>query len=340
MEYVGIDLHHKYSDICWLSEGGEVKLRRRLPTTAASFRSLFRAREKVRVIVENSSESPWVARLLRSCGHDPIVVNTRRVRLIAESTLKNDAMDAEILARLGRLDLGLLRPVYQRSEAAQRLRTRLGVRNCLVKSRTAMINTVRGSLRSAGVRMPSCTPEGFVARFAGLEVPEDLCAALEPLVHSIGQLCERLCALDRELKEEASSDELLVRLQTVPGVGPLVSLAFLAWVDRPERFSASRQVGACLGLRPKMRDSGGRQRRGSITKEGDHEMRRLLVQAAHAAMNCRSDSTLKRWAQELAQRAGRKKAVIALARKLAVLMHRMWITGESFHPFTKADATT
>ena len=148
MEHVGIDVHQKYSEICWLTEEGEVKLRRRLPTTEASLRGFFGRLSAVQVVLESSCVTPWVSRLIGEMGHEVVVLNPRRVRLIAESTLKSDTIDAEILARLSRFDLKLLRPVYQRSEAAQELRTRLRVRSCLVKARTALINAVRGSLRS------------------------------------------------------------------------------------------------------------------------------------------------------------------------------------------------
>ncbi len=152
MEHVGIDVHQKYSEICWLSEEGEVKLRRRLPTTEASLRRFFGQMEPVRVVLESSCVTPWVSRLLAEMGHEVVVLNPRRVRLIAESTLKSDTIDAEILARLSRFDLKLLRPVYQRSEAAQELRTRLRVRGSLVKARTALINSVRGSKSSRSLR--------------------------------------------------------------------------------------------------------------------------------------------------------------------------------------------
>ena len=149
----------------------------------------------------------------------------------------------------------------------------------------------------------------------------------------IGRLSEQIDQLDQELRQMARSSELVQRLQTVPGVGPLVSLSYVAWMDQPDRFNDSRLVGACLGLRPRVRDSGNRQCRGRITREGDAEMRRLLVQAAHAAMHCQKDSKLKRWTEALAQRVGKKKAIVALARKIAVLLHRLWITGERFQPF-------
>lgn len=146
---------------------------------------------------------------------------------------------------------------------------------------------------------------------------------------AIGEVSERIEVLERQLVEASRSDELLERLQEVPGVGPLVSLAFLGWVDRADRFEKSRDVGACLGLRPSLRESGGDS--GEVrSREGDREMRWLLVQAPHAALAVRRDSALKRWGEALVARAGKKKAVVALARKLGVLMHRLWVTGDSY----------
>jgi len=168
----------------------------------------------------------------------------------------------------------------------------------------------------------------------GLETT--LSEAIDPLVTTIGELTDRINGLEKALVAESRSNELLVRLQTVPGVGPLVSLAYMGWVDSPDRFKRSRDVGACLGLRPSLRSSGGHEIRGRITREGDSEMRRLLVQAAHAALNCRKDSSLKRWGEGLVERLGKGKAVVALARKIAVLLHRLWVTGESFRAFPQA----
>jgi transposase len=156
------------------------------------------------------------------------------------------------------------------------------------------------------------------------------------LLVSICQLSQQIEELTRELRELARSDELVLRLQSVPGVGPVVGLAFVAWMDRPERFQDSRDVGACLGIRPKVRGSGGVIRHGNITREGDKEMRALLVQAAHAALHSSKDAALLRWAKNLVERIGKHKAVVALARKIAVLLHRLWVTGDSFRPFPQA----
>ncbi len=293
MEYLGIDVHSKYSEVCGVSEDGEVTVRRRVPTTETGLRRFFANRERSQVTLESGPVTPWVYRLLSELGHEVMVVNPRRVRLIAESTLKTDGIDAEILARLSRLDLGLLRPVYQRTGEAQELRTRLRVRTSLVKTRTSLINSVRGTLRAQGYRVPSCPAKSFVARYASMSVEAGLLGALEPLVTTIGELTDRIHHLEDDLISESRSNELVRRLQTVPGVGPLVSLAFVGWMDRPDRFEKSRDVGACLGLRPSLRSSGGHEVRGRITREGDSEMRRLLVQAAHAALNCRKESSLE-----------------------------------------------
>ena len=216
------------------------------------------------------------------------------------------------------------------------MRTQLRVRSSLVQARTALINQVRGTFRAHGVPLGSCATQAFEVRWAAHRIPRALRDLLEPLAGAIGELTERIEALDKQLVELSRSDELLERLQEVPGVGPLVSLSFVGWVDRAERFATSRDVGACLGLRPKLRESGGKGHAGSITREGDNEMRWLLVQAAHAALAVRRDSALKRWAELLVQRIGKRKTVVALARKLGVLLHRLWVSGESYRPFPQA----
>jgi transposase len=336
MRHCGIDVHARVSELCELSPRGKVIRRERMATTRAGLRRRFEGAAKTRIVVECGGSTPWVVRLLEDLGHEVVVVNPRRVRLIAESTLKCDRIDAEILARLSRLDPEMLRPVYQRSYEGQLLRTRLKLRSSLVQARAALINQVRGTLRAHGAPMSSCATKGFVAHFATGPTPRDLRELLEPLVGAIGELTDRIERVERELIEESHSDELLERLQDVPGVGPLVSLSFVAWVDRAERFAKSRDVGACLGLRPRLRESGGVSRRGAITREGDNTMRWLLVQAANAAFAVRKDSALKRWAEALVTRVGKKRAIVALARKLAVLLHTLWVTGDSYRPFPTA----
>ena len=336
VSYFGIDVHSKYSEICGVSEEGDVFFRRRIRTTEASLRKEFGGRVVTKVVIETGALSPWVYRVLQDLGLSVSVVNPRRVRLIAESTLKTDMADAEVLARVTRLDLGLLRPVHQRSEAARELRSRLRVRQSLVKVRTSLINSIRGELRSQGFRIRCTSSRRFVHRFGETELPRSVRNLLDPLVRTLAQVTAQIDAIDAELKEFSSSDEVSQRLQTVPGVGPIVSLAYRAWMDTPNRFRRSRDVGACLGLRPILRASGGKEFRGRITREGDREMRRLLVQAAHALLQTKADSALKEWAESLVDRVGKGKALVALSRKIAVLLHHLWVKEIDFEPYPAA----
>lgn len=333
MRHCGIDVHCKTSDLCLLSSGGKVLQREHFASTQSGFRKQFEGVARMRVVMESGGSTPWVYRLLSELGHEVIVVNPRRLRLIAESTLKSDRIDAEILARLSRFDLELLRPVYQRSQRGQALRTQLQVRGTLVRTRVALINQVKGTLRAQGVRLPSTTSSNFVAKWGSARIPRSMRTLLEPLVGVVGELTDRIDAAQKNIVAMSHADELLERLQEVPGVGPQVSVSFFAWVDRVNRFQKSRDVGACLGLRPVVRASGGSSRSSHISREGDKEMRWLLVQAAHAALATHRDSALKRWGERLAKQIGKKKAIVAVARKLAVLLHRLWVTGKSYQPF-------
>jgi transposase len=333
MFHVGIDLHQKYSQVCELSEDGIVQAECQIPTTEAALRRWFGGREDLRIVVESSGTSRWVARLLVEMGHDVIVVNPRRVRLIAESTLKTDRIDAEVLARLSCFGSALLPTVYQRSEDAAAVQTRLRVRSTLVRSKVAMVNCLKGSVRNRGYRLRGQTVQRVIANFVTIELPTDLRQALDPLLESLLEVDGRLRTLNADFKQRSVESELLRRLQTIPGVGPVVSLAYVSWIDDPSRFKSSRQVGPYLGLRPRVRRSADIEIRGRITREGNPELRALLVQAAHGFLRTRRDSTLKSWTVDLEKRVGKKKAIVALARKLAVLMHRLWVTGDDFAPF-------
>lgn len=330
MEHCGIDLHNKSSELCVVDEAGAVSERARIPTTERALRRWFGGREGMRICVEASGISPWVARLLTELGHEVVVANAQRVRLIAESTLKNDTVDAETLARLVRMDPALLSPIRHRKEETQRLRGMLRVRRSLVNSRTACLNTARGLLRSFGYRMPGQRPERLARALTTGKVPEELSGLVAPLVATALELDEKVQALDQEVIEAGRAFPEVERFQQVPGVGPLVALAYVLCIEDPGRFRSSRDIPSFLGLRPRMRESAERSHFGSITRQGDAEMRRLLVQAAHGCLRSRQDSDLKRWAEQLAGRIGKKKAVVALARKLAVVLHHLWVSGEDY----------
>ncbi len=330
MENCGIDLHLKSSEVCVVDESGETSERAKIPTTEKSFVRWFGGREPMRICIEASGLSPWVGRILAGLGHEIIVANAQRVRLIAESTLKNDKVDAETLARLVRMDPALLCPIRHRREETQRLRGMLRVRRSMVNSRTACLNTARGLLRSFGYRVPGQRPERLARALTTRKVPEELCRLVAPLVATALELDEKVQALDGEVIAAGRAFPEVERFQQVPGIGPLVALSYVLCIEDPSRFHGSRDIPSFLGLRPRMRESAERSHFGSITRHGDAEMRRLLVQAAHGCLRSRQDTELKRWAEQLAGRIGKKKAVVALARKLAVLLHHLWASGEDY----------
>ena len=338
MSYFGIDVHLKTSAICEISEEGAVVERCEIPTTQERMRRFFADRTCRGIALEACAQSPWLNRLLSDLGHTVTIVNPIRFRLIAESSMKTDRADAEMLARMLRADPVLLKQSYGRSEEAQHLRSRIRVRRALVCSRRSAINTVRGVLRSHGFRLVGSTPARVVVRYAEMELPAQLRQILDPLVEFLLDTSQRLALLNKEMKTLAQSDPITRRLQTVPGVGPQISLAFRACIDDPGRFRRRQDVGAYLGLRPSQRASAGRERRGGITREGDRDLRSMLVQGAHTLMARGPDCDLKRWALALSERKNRKQAVVALARKMSVLMHRLWVEEEDFRPFAHTDS--
>ena len=329
MEYCGIDLHAEYSQICILDEDGEVMETSRVRTSRKALERFFR-RDRMRVVMEAGGSSPWVSRLLDSLDHEVVVCSPRRVRLIAESKLKNDKIDAEVLARLVRLDPEFLQPIQHRSEEAQLLRGNLKVRSAMVEARTKWINTVRGLLRSFGYKVSGKAPQTFVDRVDKMQLPSELRSVIEPLLEQLDLLSGEIARRNEHLEEMVKELPEVEHLRQIPGVGPVVATYFVLTIDDPNRFRHSRDVASFFGLRPSMRESASVSHFGRITKEGDPEMRRLLVQAAHACLLTKADSELKTWALALAERKGKGKAVVALARKLAVLMHHLWVTGEVY----------
>jgi len=333
VEHCGIDLHAKSSEVVVIGDAGDVDEQARIPTTESALRRWFGERAPMVICLEAGGQSAWAARILTSLGHDVVVANPSKVRLIAEATLKNDTVDATTLARLVRADRTLLAPIVHRSAETQRQRGVLRVRRTLINTRTACLNAARGILRSFGFKTPGKSARRLAEALADGRIPEELVTVVMPLVETALELTERIEGLDDEVEALGKAHPAVALLKTAPGVGPLVGLAYVLCIEDPERFAKSRDVGPFLGLRPKMRESGDTSRYGSITHQGDPEMRKLLVQAAHGVLRTRADSELKRWAEALAARVGKKKATVALARKLAVVMHRMWVTGEPFRPF-------
>ena len=292
--------------------------------------------------IEVGTHSPWVSRLLKSFGHEVIVANARQVQLISDSSRKNDRMDAQMLARLARVDPQLLRPVQHRSERAQEHLMVIRVRAALVEARTMLVNAARGLTKATGERLPSCDADQMgVERMESL--PAGLQNSLRPLLEEVESLTEKIQALDQQIEQIARTEYPETDLlRQVSGVGPLIALTFVLTVEDRERFQKSRDVGCYVGLRPKQSDSGESEPQLRITKEGDLYLRKLLVQGAHCIMGRRGpDTDLKRWGLKLCARGGKnakKRAVVAVARKLAILLHRLWVTGEVYEPLRNSQA--
>lgn len=333
---VGVDLGDRSSQLCRLdNETGAIVEERRVSTTTASLQRYFSQLAKSRVILESGTHTAWVRRLLETLGHEVIVANPSKVRAISSSRRKTDERDARCLAQLGRVDPELLAPVHARSEESQQALAVVRCREGLVKTRTMLINQVRGTVKSFGARLPGCSAESF-ARRALEHLPLPLKSALEPLLAVIAEANERIAGFDRDVEAWCQRFPVTQRLRQIKGVGPLTALVFVLTLGDPHRFARSRAVGPYLGLVPASRNSGDSAPQLSITKQGDRGLRRLLVQAAHYILGpFGQDSALRSFGRRLCERGGKngkKRAVVAVARKLAVLLHRLWVSGEDYQP--------
>jgi transposase len=338
----GLDLGDRYSYLCLIDTvSGEIMEEGRLRTTPEALRRRFASeRPPMRIAIETGTHSPWVSRLLEECGHEVLVANARKVRLIYANRRKTDEIDAENLARLARLDPKLLYPVEHRGEDSQAHMAIIRARQALIGCRTQLVNHVRGAVKSFGARLPKCPARTFHNR-ASEHIPEALRSALGPILEQIASLTERIHEYDRKL--EAISEERYPEtelLRQVEGIGPLTALAFVLTVGDPGRFAKSRSVGAYLGLVPATAQSGERDPQKRISKEGDEMLRKLLVGSAHYVLGpFGSDSDLRRHGEKIASRGGKnskKRAAVAVARKLSVLLHSLWVTGEVYDPLYKA----
>lgn len=337
---IGLDVGDKYSQVCILDPiTGSVLEESRIRTTPAGIRNYFASKQPALVTLEVGVHSPWISRELAGEGHAVIVANARNVRLIHGSSRKSDRLDAEKLARLTRIDARLLSPVQHRSAKAQGDLARVRSRDALVAARTALINHARGSVKAFGARLPSGSSEAFASK-ARENLPAELEPALAPVLASIEKLTASIRLVDKELAALAADYPSTAVLRQVGGVGLLTALTFQLVIEDPSRFAKSREVGPYLGLTPGERQSGDRNPKRRITKEGDPLLRRLLVQCAHHILRSKSDSDLQRAGLRIMSSGGHKSvAVTAVARKLAVLLHHLWVTGEVYEPLHNQPAT-
>jgi len=337
---VGLDLGDRSSWYCVLDESGAVLQEQKVSTTSKALGEVFGGMPCSRVVLETGMHSPWVSRLLGELGHEVIVAHARNVRLIGESRKKDDRLDAQTLARLARIDPELLCPVKHRSAKAQADLTLIRARAGLVRARTALVNTARGLAKSYGERLRGCNVRNMNPEKAEGLSPE-LQAALEPLLAALESLSEQIAEYNERIEKLAGqSYPQVALLKQIKGVGTLIALTFLLTLEDPHRFRQSRDVGCYLGLQPGRRNSGQSQPQMHISKEGDPYLRTLLVQGAqHILGPFGVDCDLRRWGLKLAERggkSGKKRAIIATARKLAVLLHHLWVSGEVYEPLHNA----
>lgn len=339
---IGLDLGDRSSRYCLLDGPGEVVQEASAATTKKGMQLAFGALSRCRIAIEVGAHSPWVSRLLAKLGHEVIVANARQVRLISQSSRKDDRMDAEMLARLARADPQLLRPIRHRSEKAQQDLMVIRVRAALVEARTGLVNSARGLAKALGERLPACDADNLNPAKM-VDLPECLQETLKPLLETVEGLTKQIHAEDVKLEQIARTEYPETQLlRQVSGVGTLIALTFVLTVEDRARFQKSRDVGCYVGLRPKRSESGQSQPQLRITKEGDIYLRTMLVQGAHHILGHRGpDTDLRRWGLKLAQRGGKnakKRAIVAVARKLAVLLHRLWATGEVYEPLRNSQA--
>jgi transposase len=333
---VGLDLGDRFSHVMVLDAQGQVVEEGRVATREEALRKRFSEGPPMRIAMETGTHSPWVSRLLEQCGHEVIVANSRKLRLIYENPSKDDRVDALYLARLARVDPALLSPVQHRGAGTQKDLALLRSRDVLVAARTQLINHVRGLVKSVGSRLPACSAGSFSKR-ACEQTPPSLQPALLPVVEEIASLTDRIKALDRQIQVLADEGYPQTRrLRQVGGVGPITSLAFVLTLEAAERFGKSRTVGAFLGLVPGRKQSGAKDPERRITRHGDRYLRRLLVNAAHYILGpFGPDCDLRRFGTRIASRGGKnakKRAIVAVARKLAMLLHHLWRSADLYEP--------
>ena len=333
MEYfAGLDVSLETVNVCVVDEDGNILLERKVdaePDTIVTVLKSFGQPFK-RIGLEAGPTSSWLYSELHAAGYPAICLECRHVKAgLSAMRNKTDRNDARGIANLVRL--GWFRQVFVKSEEAQRVRMLLVNREQLMNKLQDIENSVRGSLKVFGYRIGRVTKRTFEARVLELiEETPSLLAITEPMLRVRRTLLEEFARLDRLARQVARKDTVCQRLMTVPGVGVVVALTYRTGIDVPERFSRSRNVGAHFGLTPRRYSSGQTNYDGHISRCGDEMVRTALYQAAHVLLHHGRWSSLRAWAMRIAKRSSAKAAKVALARKLSVIMHRMWVDGTDF----------
>jgi transposase len=334
VETIGIDLGDQMSRYCIVNREGEVVEEGSFRNQVSSIEAHFSG-ERRRIALEVGGQSAWISRELKRLGHEVIVANARQLKWITASDAKNDAVDARKLALLARADVRLLAPVEHRTAEQQGELAIIRARDAILRARTLLINSARGIAKGFGLRLPKSITATFGKR-AVADLPAMLRTALGGLLEQIDALSQHIGGYDQQVGELAARHPEVEPLISIPGVGKLTAVTFVLTLGRPERFAHSRDVAGFLGLRPKQRQSGARDPQLGISKSGDPYLRKLLVQCAHYILgHWGRDSALRRWGLAKSEGGGKvaMRAIVAVARKLSVLLHRLWISGEFYKPF-------
>ena len=333
---IGIDLGDQWSQFCRLDADAVLLEEGRVRSTRSAFQARFGALAPARIALETGTPSLWASELLAELGHEVIVAHVREVRAITGSHSKSDKADARKLARYARVDPEILHPVRLRDSDQQRDLVLVRARAALVRARSLLVNTVRGLVKPFGYRVSSCDADCFAARCRE-DLPSDVRVSLWPVVEQIVQLTEQIQDYEKQIGAvTAEKYPDAAPRRSVFGVGPVTALTFVLTLADPQRFAHSRDVGCYLGLRPQRSQSGEQDPQLGITKAGNPYLRWLLVECAHRLLRVDApDSALKRWGLKLCERGGKnaqKRAIVAVARQLAVLLHKRWVTQQRWEP--------
>ena len=341
---VGVDLGDQWSNYCILGLGGETLREGQFRTRRQEVGEFFQGLAISRVVIEVGTHSAWAREVIAGLGHEVLVANAQRMEGRKRRRRKNDRIDAAKLARLGRVDPKSLYPIQHRSTEVREDLLVIRVRDSLVESRTKLISTVRGMVKTMGARVQGCSSVSFSGKAAD-QIPAEVRETLEPLLRLIQTLSEEIKSYEKRIEKlggEKYMDTKLLR--QVNGVGPVTALAYVLTLETPQRFKRSRDVGPYLGLVPQQEDSGDSQPQLGISKAGDRMLRKLLVGSAHYILGpFGPDTDLRRFGMKLCERGGKnakKRACVAVARKLAVLLHRLWSSGEVYEPLGYGKITT
>lgn len=333
---VGVDVGDQWSNYCILGLGGETLAEGQFRTHPEEVGKFFQGLTGSRVVMEVGTHSAWMREVIAGLGHEVLVANARRMQGSKRRRRKNDRIDAGRLARLGRVDPKSLYPIEHRSTEVREDLLVLRAREVLVESRTKLISAVRSMVKTVGARVSHSSSDGF-SRKAAKEIPQPIRDTAQPLLDLIAYLSEAIKCYDQRIEQLGAEKYQHTRLlRQVTGVGPVTALAYVLTLETPLRFKKSRDVGPYLGLVPKQEDSGDSQPQLGISKAGDRMLRKLLVGSAHYILGpFGPDCDLRRFGKKLCERGGKnakKRATVAVARKLAVLLHRLWISGELYEP--------